>query len=80
MGQGLPLRPGSLDAAISISALQWIIQPAGGNSGSSDRHQAQQPKLVLFFSSLARCLRPGGGAVAQFYARESAEAQVGSAS
>uniref|UniRef100_A0A383W7G6 Methyltransferase type 11 domain-containing protein n=1 Tax=Tetradesmus obliquus TaxID=3088 RepID=A0A383W7G6_TETOB len=42
MGQGLPLRPGSLDGAISISALQWIIAPAAATTETQQPPQQQQ--------------------------------------
>ncbi|KAF8066176.1 18S rRNA (guanine-N(7))-methyltransferase [Scenedesmus sp. PABB004] len=68
LGQGLPLRAACLDAAISISALQWLLPAPGGGGGAA--------AAARFFASLARCLRPGGAAAAQFYPRDAAEAQV----
>lgn len=61
MGQGLGLRPGSIDGAISISAVQWLCY--------ADK-SAHQPRLRLkaFFSTLYRCLSRGARAVLQIYA------------
>ncbi|KAK4564900.1 hypothetical protein RGQ29_006807 [Quercus rubra] len=60
MGQGLGLRPGVIDGAISISAVQWLC-----NADKS----CHVPKLRLkaFFGSLYRCLARGGRAVLQVY-------------
>ncbi|KAG2662324.1 hypothetical protein PVAP13_1KG523800 [Panicum virgatum] len=61
MGQGLGLRPGVIDGAISISAVQWLC-----NADKS----SHDPRLRLkaFFGSLYRCLARGARAVLQFYA------------
>uniref|UniRef100_A0A0E0GE85 18S rRNA (guanine(1575)-N(7))-methyltransferase Bud23 C-terminal domain-containing protein n=2 Tax=Oryza nivara TaxID=4536 RepID=A0A0E0GE85_ORYNI len=61
MGQGLGLRPGVIDGAISISAVQWLC-----NADKS----CHNPRLRLkaFFGSLYRCLARGARAVLQFYA------------
>lgn len=60
MGQGVPFRAGSFDAAISISALQWLC-----NAESSDT--SPQGRLSRFFNGLYAALRRGGRAVCQFY-------------
>lgn len=60
IGQGVPLRPGSIDAAISISAIQWLC-----NADSSDVSPAG--RLSRFFAGLYAALRRGGRAVCQFY-------------
>ncbi|MCJ1254974.1 Williams Beuren syndrome chromosome region 22 protein [Lignoscripta atroalba] len=60
IGQGVPFRPGSFDAAISISAIQWLC-----NAESSDA--SPQQRLVKFFNGLYASLRRGGRAVCQFY-------------
>ena len=60
IGQGVPLRPGSIDAAISISAIQWLC-----NADSSDVSPAG--RLSRFFGGLYAALRRGGRAVCQFY-------------
>lgn len=58
-GQGLPLRPGCLDGAISISAVQWLCSSSG---------QAGLPPAMLRFSAaLHSCLAPGAAAALQVY-------------
>lgn len=56
MAQGLPLRAGSIDGAVSISAVQWLCH-------------LPSPKLALarLFTDLYRCLKPGCKAVLQVY-------------
>lgn len=102
MGQGLPFRADSLDAAISISALQWLITPRSITtdplSSTATAGRRQRPaadssaaagplttithasigneRALQFFGSLHTCLRPGAAALAQFYPRDAAEAQV----
>ncbi|KAH0541925.1 hypothetical protein FGG08_003645 [Glutinoglossum americanum] len=60
IGQGVPFRAGTFDAAISISAIQWLC--------SADS-AAVSPiaRLGLFFNTLYASLRRGGRAVCQFY-------------
>lgn len=60
MGCGVPFRPGSFDAAISISAIQWLCN-ADTNTN--------EPKfrLARFFNTLYSSLRKGGKFVGQFY-------------
>ncbi|KAL8159932.1 hypothetical protein V2J09_001469 [Rumex salicifolius] len=60
MGQGLGLRPGVLDGAISISAVQWLC-----NADKS----CHEPRLRLkaFFGSLYRSLARGARAALQVY-------------
>jgi len=60
MGQGLPFRAGTFDAAISVSALQWL-----GNADKKVNKPAQ--RLKTFFESLYSCLKHGSKAVLQFY-------------
>lgn len=60
MGQGVPFRAGSFDAAISISAIQWLC-----NAESSDT--SPEGRLSRFFNGLYASLRRGGRAVCQFY-------------
>eukprot|EP00933_Yihiella_yeosuensis_P021967 TRINITY_DN17303_c1_g1_i1.p1 TRINITY_DN17303_c1_g1~~TRINITY_DN17303_c1_g1_i1.p1 ORF type:complete len:285 (-),score=55.53 TRINITY_DN17303_c1_g1_i1:84-938(-) len=59
-GQGLRIRPGTIDGAISISALQWLC--------NIDR-RGHEPfkRLKAFFERLYTCLRKGARAVLQFY-------------
>jgi 18S rRNA (guanine1575-N7)-methyltransferase len=52
MGHGLPLRPGSVDAAVSISAVQWLLQGPGSAA-----------RMARFFASLHAALRPAHGAM-----------------
>lgn len=63
MGQGLPFRAGSFDAAISISAIQWLC---------NEEEKGVDPKYRLsrFFDSLYASLTRGGKAVCQFYPRD----------
>ncbi|KAB8336927.1 hypothetical protein FH972_021232 [Carpinus fangiana] len=65
MGQGLPFRPGSFDAAISISAIQWLC-----NAESAHEADAPERRLKRFFGSLYVALRRGGKAVLQFYPKD----------
>lgn len=60
MGDGIPLRPGSVDGAICISALQWLFY---SHSSSHD----PKSRLKRFFTTLYTCLRHGSRAVFQFY-------------
>jgi len=61
-GQGVPFRPGTFDAAISISAIQWLC---------NEDEKGVDPKFRLsrFFEGLYASLRRGGKAVCQFYPR-----------
>jgi 18S rRNA (guanine1575-N7)-methyltransferase len=60
MGTGLPFRPATFDACISISALQWLCY-------SNSKNQIPKRRLIRFFSSLYQVLRRGGRAVLQLY-------------
>jgi 18S rRNA (guanine1575-N7)-methyltransferase len=60
MGTGLPFRPATFDACISVSALQWLCY-------SNAKNQIPKRRLTRFFSSLYAVLRRGGRAVLQFY-------------
>lgn len=68
MGTGLPFRPATFDACISISALQWLCY---SNSAS----QSPKKRLIRFFSSLYTVLKKSARAVLQFYP-ETAEQAV----
>ena len=68
MGTGLPFRPATFDACISISALQWLCY-------SNSAGQVPKRRLIRFFSSLYSVLKKGGRAVLQFYP-ETAEQAV----
>ncbi|GMH00923.1 hypothetical protein Nepgr_002762 [Nepenthes gracilis] len=69
MGQGLGLRPGVIDGAISISAVQWLC-----NADKS----SHEPRLRLkaFFGSLYRCLARGAKAVLQVYPENLSQRQL----
>lgn len=60
MGQGIPFRAGAFDAAISISAIQWLCNAE--TSGVSP-----EGRLRRFFDGLYAALKRGGKAVCQFY-------------
>lgn len=60
LGNGVPFRAGTFDAAISISAIQWLC-----NADSSDIDPKK--RLMTFFNTLYASLRRGGKFVAQFY-------------
>jgi len=68
MGTGLPFRPATFDACISISALQWLCY-------SNSALQVPKIRLVRFFSSLYSILKKSARAVLQFYP-ETAEQAV----
>ncbi|KAF8389458.1 hypothetical protein HHK36_026153 [Tetracentron sinense] len=69
MGQGLGFRPGVIDGAISISAVQWLC-----NADKS----SHEPRLRLkaFFGSLYRCLARGARAVFQVYPENIAQREL----
>ncbi|KAI1630723.1 S-adenosyl-L-methionine-dependent methyltransferase [Biscogniauxia mediterranea] len=60
IGQGVPFRAGTFDAAISISAIQWLC-----NAESSELSPIG--RLSRFFNGLYASLKRGGRAVCQFY-------------
>ncbi|KAI4286240.1 MAG: hypothetical protein L6R38_000006 [Xanthoria sp. 2 TBL-2021] len=66
IGQGIPFRAGSFDAAVSISAIQWLC-----NAESSEVNP--QGRLSRFFNGLYASLRRGGRAVCQFYPKNDAQ-------
>lgn len=68
MGTGLPFRPATFDACISISALQWLCY-------SNSAAQVPKRRLMRFFSSLYSVLKKSARAVLQFYP-ETAEQAV----
>jgi 18S rRNA (guanine1575-N7)-methyltransferase len=69
MGQGVPFRAGTFDAAISISAVQWLC----GAESSDDEPKA---RLRRFFDGLYASLRRGGRAVCQFYPRDETQRKM----
>jgi 18S rRNA (guanine1575-N7)-methyltransferase len=68
MGSGLPFRPATFDACISISALQWLCY-------SNSANQIPRRRLLRFFSQLYTILKKSARAVLQFYP-ETAEQAV----
>ena len=72
IGQGVPFRAGTFDAAISISAIQWLC-----NAESSDT--SPQGRLARFFNGLYASLRRGGRAVCQFYPKNEMQKSMVSA-
>lgn len=68
-GQGLRLRPGTFDGAISISALQWLC--------NIDR-KCHVPfhRLKAFFTNLYNCLRKGARAALQFYPEDAGQVEM----
>ncbi|KAI9158112.1 18S rRNA (guanine(1575)-N(7))-methyltransferase [Paramyrothecium foliicola] len=60
IGQGVPFRAGSFDAAISISAIQWLCSAETSDTSPTGR-------LSRFFNGLYASLKRGGRAVCQFY-------------
>lgn len=69
MGQGLFFRVGMFDAAVSISAVQWLC-----NADKKDH--VPQKRLMRFFSTLYRSLRKGARAVFQFYPENSQQMEL----
>lgn len=69
MGQGLGFRPGTIDGAISISAIQWLC-----NADKS----SHEPRLRLkaFFGSLYKCLARGARAAFQVYPENLAQREL----
>lgn len=60
LGDGLPFKPGSFDAAISVSALQWLCN-------ADKRSHSPAKRLLKLFTTLYTCLTREGRAVFQFY-------------
>lgn len=60
MGAGVPFRAGVFDAAVSISAIQWLC--------NADRADAEpKRRLAAFFGTLFAALKRGGKVCCQFY-------------
>lgn len=68
-GQGLAFRAGSFDAAISISAVQWLCN-------AESAVESAEGRLRRFFESLYACLRRGGRAVCQFYPKDERQRKI----
>lgn len=68
LGNGIPFRAGTFDAAISISVIQWLCNADTANADPKKR-------LLLFFNTLYASLKRGGKFVAQFYPMNDAQTQ-----
>lgn len=66
MGQGVPFRAGTFDAAVSISAVQWLCSAETSDTSPAGR-------LARFFNGLYAALRRGARAVCQFYPKNDAQ-------
>nr|CAG4644213.1 EOG090X0BBW [Lepidurus arcticus] len=69
LGEGVPFRAGVFDAAISISALQWLCN-------ADKRSHKPAKRLYAFFSSLFACLSRGARAVFQFYPENGSQIEL----
>lgn len=69
MGQGIPFRAGSFDAAVSVSAVQWLC-----NAETSD--VSPLGRLTRFFDGLYAAIKRGGKAVLQFYPKNDLQKQM----
>jgi 18S rRNA (guanine1575-N7)-methyltransferase len=69
LGQGLPLRSGTFDGAVSISAIQWLCN-------ADTRSADPRKRIKRFFDSLYRCLTRGARAVLQMYPENADQAQM----
>ncbi|KAL2154565.1 hypothetical protein VTH82DRAFT_3241 [Thermothelomyces myriococcoides] len=69
IGQGVPFRPGTFDAAISISAIQWLCNAENSETSPAGR-------LTRFFNGLYAALKRGGMAVCQFYPKNDVQKQM----
>jgi len=68
LGNGIPFRAGTFDAAISISAIQWLCN--ADTSGNDPKK-----RLLYFFNSLYASLKRGGKFVAQFYPKNDSQTE-----
>lgn len=69
IGQGVPFRAGTFDAAISISAIQWLCNAENSETSPAGR-------LSRFFNGLYASLKRGGMAVCQFYPKNDIQKQM----
>lgn len=69
MGQGIPFKPGTFDACISISAVQWLCN-------ANKKSDIPAKRLYCFFSSLYSVLVRGGRAVLQLYPENSEQLEL----
>lgn len=66
LGTGVPFRAGTFDAAILISAIQWLCN--ADTSGNDPKK-----RILTFFNTLYASLKRGGKFVAQFYPKNDAQ-------
>jgi 18S rRNA (guanine1575-N7)-methyltransferase len=69
LGQGLPVRNGIFDGAISVSALQWLCN--ADKTGHSPRK-----RLLRLFETLYSSLKRGARAALQFYPESPAQQEL----
>lgn len=69
LGHGLPIRPGMVDGAISISAVQWLCN---ADTSANDPRK----RLRRFFETLYACLAKGARAVLQVYPANTEQAAM----
>lgn len=69
MGLGVPFRAGTFDAAISISAIQWLCN--ADTAEAEPRH-----RLARFFRTLYSSLKRGGKVVCQFYPMSDKQTEI----
>ncbi len=69
IGQGIPFRAGTFDAAISISAIQWLCNAEASEVSAAGR-------LNRFFNGLYQSIRRGGRAVCQFYPKNNVQREM----
>ncbi|EMG46348.1 hypothetical protein G210_3404, partial [Candida maltosa Xu316] len=68
VGNGIPFRAGTFDAAISISVIQWLCNADVAGVDPKKR-------LLHFFNTLYASLKRGGKFVAQFYPKNDAQTE-----
>lgn len=69
MGDGVPLRPGSVDAVLSISALQWLFH-------SHRTCDNPRRRLLALFTTCFAAMGRGARAVFQFYPEADEQVQL----
>jgi len=69
LGQGLPLREGVFDGAVSISAVQWLC-----NADTSESNPWR--RINSFFRTLYACLSKDARAVLQIYPKDDQQSEM----
>jgi 18S rRNA (guanine1575-N7)-methyltransferase len=69
IGTGMAFRPGTFDAAVSVSVIQWLC-----NADHSSH--VPQRRLLRFFSTLYTALKRGARAVFQFYPQNEKQVEL----